>query len=825
MAFDLIYKGELTGTQVNFETGNLTDISTFDTDVRSSAIQDSITNGVTDRGASQDAIHSMSGYLAANAHPAVTPATDIAINNSDGIVLQDATFTFDDDGHVTAASFGTKNLNDVYYTEGEINTMFQNTGLVIDRNRDHITTLSGVVANNTENTAQLANDVTNLTGLIDQSEADIDTLSGLIDESEADIDTLSGLIDVAEADIVDLSGTMNALTFNQVAQNNPATSAEIEVNSIRVTGGSITGPSTITIDPDTVGVGGKVVIAGDLQVDGTTTTINSTSVQIDDLSLVLGTGAPNAAAADGGGIIIDGTGVANIAEFTFDGSNNRWKTNSLDIEASNFRGALVGNADSATVLNTAISVTVTGDVVGQDSSWDGSDSISVNSTISNNAVTTTKIANDAVTAAKLQDTSVTAGSYTAADITVDAQGRVTSASSGTISTSEIATNAVTAAKIATNAITTIKINADAVTSDEIANDSIDSEHIIDGAVDNIHLVNKFVTITGGAGLAGGGDAELGGSAVSLSVGAGDGLTANTDDIAVNVDDVTIQIDSDALRVKGGGIGTTQLANDAVTSAKLDSSVAGDNITFTNGVLSVADGDIRAAVFPSDSTLTPDRALVSDSNGKVSVSSTISTTELSHLNGVSSNIQTQLNDKADDSTDMSAGNGLTGGGTLAANRTFATTSDQGHLNEIKLGEDSTNLTDIIVKGGILILRGLSTNGITTSGSDGDVLAIDQKTTVSYDGIVQIMNRNEDTDDGSWNGLWKVQGIIRRDSGTTISKVSCFTTKIHAGSNLSAYSISTTTSSTGFLISPYNAGNSIPNNIVTTATLNYNWSQEA
>ena len=46
-------------------------------------------------------------------------------------------------------------------------------------------------------------------------------------------------------------------------------------------------------------------------------------------------------------------------------------------------------------------------------------------------VTTAKIADDAVTAAKLADTAVTAGSYTATNITVDAQGRITSASSGT----------------------------------------------------------------------------------------------------------------------------------------------------------------------------------------------------------------------------------------------------------------------------------------------------------------------------------------------------------------------------------------------------------
>jgi len=50
--------------------------------------------------------------------------------------------------------------------------------------------------------------------------------------------------------------------------------------------------------------------------------------------------------------------------------------------------------------------------------------------LASDSVTTAKILDANVTAGKLAATAVTAGSYTTANITVDAQGRITSASSG-----------------------------------------------------------------------------------------------------------------------------------------------------------------------------------------------------------------------------------------------------------------------------------------------------------------------------------------------------------------------------------------------------------
>ena len=93
------------------------------------------------------------------------------------------------------------------------------------------------------------------------------------------------------------------------------------------TSGYLAGPATFTIDPAAVGDNtGTVVIAGNLQVDGTTTTINSTTLTVDDKNITLASGSSNAAAANGAGLTVD-CGSGTDATLTYNGTLDTWEFN------------------------------------------------------------------------------------------------------------------------------------------------------------------------------------------------------------------------------------------------------------------------------------------------------------------------------------------------------------------------------------------------------------------------------------------------------------------------------------------------------------------
>ena len=162
-------------------------------------------------------------------------------------------------------------------------------------------------------------------------------------------------------------------------------------NKLELSGGTITG--ALTVD-------------GNLTVNGTTVTVNATNLAVEDNMIYLNDGSA-AANPDLGiaGNYNDGT--YQHAGFFRDASDGRWKVfdgyipepdadvyintshasfNLADIQASTFYGALSGNASTATILQTARTISLSGDVVGS-VSFNGSGDVNISTAIQANSVT------------------------------------------------------------------------------------------------------------------------------------------------------------------------------------------------------------------------------------------------------------------------------------------------------------------------------------------------------------------------------------------------------------------------------------------------------
>ena len=147
-----------------------------------------------------------------------------------------------------------------------------------------------------------------------------------VDALNVDADTLDGL-NSTQFIRTDADGTI---------------AGNLTLDSDLTVGGSIYGPSTFTIDPATHGDDtGTLIVRGNLQVEGVQTTINSTTVSINDLNLVLADSAANAAAADGAGITINGA----AASLTYAATGDKFVFNKAPYHNAN---KLLTEADEGT---------------------------------------------------------------------------------------------------------------------------------------------------------------------------------------------------------------------------------------------------------------------------------------------------------------------------------------------------------------------------------------------------------------------------------------------------------------------------------------------
>src|SRR6056300_66955 len=197
--------------------------------------------------------------------------------------------------------------------------------------------------------------------------------------------------------------------------------------------------------------------------------------------------------------------------------------------------------------------------------------------IASTAVTSTKIANNAVQAIHLNSDVINSAGALGLDPTNNDLLVITDEStlelnlsnqlqikSGGVGSTELASNAVTAAKIASNAVVSDKIASSAVTSTKIANNAVQAIHL------NSDVIN---------------------SAGAL------GLDPTNNDLLVITDDSTLEVNlSNELQIKAGGVGSTELASNAVTAVKIASNAIVEDKIASNAVTAtkIANGAIDNA---------------------------------------------------------------------------------------------------------------------------------------------------------------------------------------------------------------------------------------
>ena len=351
------------------------------------------------------------------------------------------------------------------------------------------------------------------------------------------------------------------------------------------------------ITAGSINLSGNAVISGNLTVSGSTTSVETTNSTISDKLIELATGTSGTPSGDSGIIIERGSSNNAFIGFdesadkfivgtgTFTGSTTGDLTISTGTLVANLQGNVTGNADTATTLANARTI------AGQ--SFDGSAAITIAST---------DLSNTSAIALLTSSQTLTNKTISGSNNTLSNIGN-TSLSNSTVT---IADDSSTAVSVPLGGGFTILGGSGITTSLNGSEMTIATDGAVVTETSTDTLTNKTIS----------------GSNNTLSNIANSSLTNSS----VNFGGITLAL---------GASDTTPAFDLTDATDYPTSSLSG---TITNAQLA---GSIA---FSKMVNLTNARALVSDGSGDVSVSD-VTATEIGHLDGVSSAIQTQLDNKA------------------------------------------------------------------------------------------------------------------------------------------------------------------------------------
>ena len=399
--------------------------------------------------------------------------------------------------------------------------------------------------------------------------------------------------------------------------------------------------------------GVNLTLTGDLTVQGDTTTLNTATLQVEDNNIVLNYLDGDASStADGAGITIqDAVNSTTDATILWDATNDEFDF-SHTVTAPDFTGNLTGNAATATKLANARDIELTGDITGvtPGAGFDGSASVSITTTIADNSVALgTKTTGNyvaTITAGQgLASNGATSGEGISHTLSLDLSELPTSTSDGDGDFFAVVDSADAQKKLTKGNINLSGFN----------NDS--------GFTSNAGTVTS-VAVAGGNGLTSSGGPITSSGTITLAVG--------SDTLSVGADKVDLS--ASTLTAISEVVGTDGFI--FFDSSDSDNARLGEvsDLPFTNN-----DGTITSVTGGSGLTGSGSSGGVTLAVGAgtgISVSTNSVSTNDSEI--VHDNLSGFVDDEHIDHSGVSitAGNGLTGGGTIAATRTLAVGAGDG-----------------------------------------------------------------------------------------------------------------------------------------------------
>jgi len=209
-------------------------------------------------------------------------------------------------------------------------------------------------------TGNVSGDVTgDITSSGTSTFADIDVNGGNIDGTDIGLAspavgnftgvTASGTINANSGVVGNLQGNVTGNVTGDLTGNVTATSGTSTFDNLTVTG-TLQAPAQSITD---------LIVSGNLTVNGTTTTINSETIELADNIIVLNSDKTGAAGSETAGIRVN-RGDDTPVDFKWDDATDRWTVGSGTLEAGTFLGSLIGSVTGSVTGNVTGNITSTG---------------------------------------------------------------------------------------------------------------------------------------------------------------------------------------------------------------------------------------------------------------------------------------------------------------------------------------------------------------------------------------------------------------------------------------------------------------------------------